>query len=166
MVLDAVASENVAVPGPETLAHRDVRVDPAGSPSSVTEPASVMPAGRVTVRSGPAFAIGAWFPIDGSDTASSCIVPSFSLGLALLSWPRATTYMFVTDGFANDGASTTSSGWRGLATDRSMRFSNVPDVVVSRIIFVAGSTTSRVPRTGSSRAPRIPGPRTGRCRTT
>jgi hypothetical protein len=65
----------VTVPGPDTLVHAAVTAPGGfGSPSSPTAPDSVAAAGRVTVRSGPASAVGAWLaPLTVTVTSSDAV---------------------------------------------------------------------------------------------
>jgi hypothetical protein len=72
-VVEAAAGfAKVTVPGPETLVHAAVTAPGGlGRPSSLAEPASVAAAGIVTSRSGPASAVGAWFPALTTTVTSS-----------------------------------------------------------------------------------------------
>ena len=82
MLVSDPASPNVTVPGPLTSLHATVTVPGgSGSPSSLTDPASVSVFGKLTLASTPAFATGAWFAADTVTTTSSVPLsaPSFAV---------------------------------------------------------------------------------------
>jgi hypothetical protein len=60
-VIAEAGLEKVTVPGPATVLHAIVKVEPKGRPSSVADPFSVAEFGKVIVCEGPALTTGGWF---------------------------------------------------------------------------------------------------------
>ena len=100
----ALGFPKVTVPGPLTLIQLEVNVEPWGRPSSVAVPLSVAEAGRVIVRSGPAFTCGATFSAITVTVAVSLALKAESLALRRKTYVPAAPNVTVVEGalaFAN-----------------------------------------------------------------